>query len=111
MRPGNWFRRPALESLQPIQLHGAGFSVGSVTVAWSDVSEISAYKLDRLTTDEAVLEFVVGLGERVGDSEEQAGFGALEAAITSAFPSTAIWRTLVLQPAFARNYTVLYRRT
>ena len=106
-----FLRRQAPAPSQPIELHGSGFSVGSANVTWSDVSEISAYKLDRLTTDEAILEFGFGFGERIAVSEEQPGFGALEAAITSEFPATATWRNLVLQPAFARNYTVLYRRT
>ena len=107
----DFFRRRAPAPPQPIKLHGSGFSVGSVNVAWSDVSEISAYMSDRLTTDEAFLEFAFGSGERVAISEEQPGFGALEVAIARIFPTTATWRSLVLQPAFARNYTVLYRRT
>ena len=107
----DFLERRAAASLQPIELHGSGFSVGSVNIAWSNVSEISAYKLDRLTTDEAVLEFAFGFGERFPISEDQPGFGALETAMTSVFPATAAWRSLVLQPAFARNYTVLYRRT
>ena len=107
----DFLERRAAASLQPIELHGSGFSVGSVNIAWSDVFEISAYKLDRLTTDEAILEFAFGPGERVAVSEEQPGFGALEAAIARVFPTTTTWRNLVLQPAFARNYVVLYRRT
>ncbi|GAB2615336.1 hypothetical protein GCM10027191_09060 [Novilysobacter erysipheiresistens] len=103
--------RRAAASPQSIGLHGSGFSVGNANVAWSDVSEITAYKLDRLTTDEAILEFAFGSGERVAVGEDQPGFGALETAMTSVFPAAAAWRALVLQPAFARNYTVLYRRT
>ena len=107
-----FLRRRAAAAPQPIELHSSGFSVGGGTkIAWSDVSEICAYKLDRLTTDEAILEFSLGSGERAAISEEQPGFGALEKAMTRAFPATATWRNLVIQPAFDRNYTVLYRRT
>ncbi len=97
--------------VKPIVMESSGFSVGLAKVDWRDVSDICAYKLDRLTTDEAVLEFELGSGERVPVSEEQPGFDAMEAAMYQAFPTTATWRDLVLQPAFARNYTVLYRRT
>ena len=44
-------------------------------------------------------------------SEEQAGFNELTSSLVAAFPSIAGWQSQITNPAFARNYTVLYRRT
>ena len=93
----------------PIELTAFGFAVGSSAVVWQSVCEIWGYKVDLLTTDEAYIEFVFA-GQSLAVSEEAPGFEALESAMVSAFPSTATWREAVLQPAFAANRTLLYRR-
>lgn len=100
-RPG---REDAVLSVTP-----HGFVVGRTSVVWQTVSEIRAWKRDRVTTDEALLEFV-GAGTSVVVSEEQAGFAALEAAMCAVFPSTATWREQVLILPFARRWTVLFQR-
>jgi len=43
--------------------------------------------------------------------EDQPGFADWEAALREQFPVVAGWRESVIQPAFARNFTVLYHRT
>jgi hypothetical protein len=74
------------------------------------VCEIWAYKVDLATTDEVFLEFVVG-ADRFAVGEGQQGFDSLAAAMAAVFPPTGDWRDLVLQPPFARNRTLLYRRS
>lgn len=92
-----------------VTVNAHGFAVGPTFVPWQMVSEIRAWKVDPLTTDEAFLGFLAG-SNLVSVSEDQAGFAELEAAMVAVFPDTAGWREAVRLPAFARNETVLYRR-
>ena len=101
-------RRPKAD-LPPVVVTAYGFTVGPVFVAWQTVAEIWGYKVDLLTTDEAFLEFSSN-GQCISVSEEQPGFDQLEAAMVASFPATASWRQAVLQPAFDRSRTLLYRR-
>lgn len=94
----------------PLVVTPHGFSLGETFVAWQAVSEIRGWKCDRMTTDEAYIGFTVG-DACIAVGEEHPGFDVLEAAMTAAFPSTATWRGVVLAPTFARNETVLFRRT
>jgi hypothetical protein len=91
-----------------IELRDSGFAVSGHVVAWTAVTEIRAYKLDLLTTDEIRLVFRLRSGEAVEISEEQPGFAETTAAIASRFPSTSEWYNRVAHPAFATNETVLY---
>ncbi len=86
-----------------------GFTVGESFVAWQAVPEIWGYKVDRLTTDEALLEFHAG-GQSISVSEEQPGFEQLESAMVAVFPGTTTWRQAVLHSAFDPCRTLLYRR-
>ena len=95
--------------LVPVVVSAYGFTVGQYFVAWQTVAEIWGHKDDRVTTDEAFLEFSSN-GQSVLVSEEQPGFDQLEAAIVAAFPATATWRQAVLLPAFDPCRTLLYRR-
>jgi hypothetical protein len=101
--------RRSKPDLSPIVVSAFGFTVGQVFVPWQTVAEIWGYKVDLLTTDEAFLEFSSN-GQSISVSEEQPGFDQLESAMVAAFPATAIWRQAVLQPAFDRCRTLLYRR-
>ena len=102
-------RRAREDSRPPVEVSPFGFSVGSAVVVWQLVSEIRAFKSDLLTTDEVFLEFHIA-DQIIRVSEEQPGFGALEEAMRAAFPATATWRSAVLQPPFAQNPTLLFRR-
>ena len=95
-------------ALPPIQLTAFGFCVGPDSVAWPSVAEIFACKGDRLTHD-ACLEFVFGVGQGIRVSEEQPGFGELEAAMIAAFPATADWRQALPMPCVHQR-TLLFRR-
>ena len=103
------FSRRSQPDLPPVVVSTFGFTVGPVFVAWQTISEIWGYKVDLLTTDEAFLEFSSS-GQCISVSEEQPGFDQLESAMVAAFPATARWRHAVLQPAFDRSRTLLYRR-
>jgi hypothetical protein len=105
----DWLTRKSQPDTPPVAVGAFGFTLGETLVTWQTVSEIWGYKVDRLTSDEAFLEFTAG-GLSVSVSEEQPGFLDLEVAMISAFPSTATWRQTVLVPAFARSRTLLYRR-
>jgi hypothetical protein len=105
----DWMSRRSGQARSPVTVSAFGLTSGESFVAWQTISEIWGYKVDLVTSDEAVLEFVGG-GMSIPVSEEQPGFEALEAAMIAAFPATSAWREAVLLPAFARNRTLLYRR-
>jgi hypothetical protein len=94
----------------PITVDDTGFSSGSRRVDWASVQSVSAFKRDMLTFDDVWFQ-VEAAGEPVLVCEEQPGFATMEAALSREFPSVATWRELVIKPAFAENFTVLYRRT
>lgn len=112
----NRFLRGSKPVLPPVTVTAYGFCVGPDYVAWQSIAEIRtnkeacAYKVDRLTTDEAFLEFIFGVGQGIRVSEEQPGFGELETAMIAAFPATADWRQAMLMPPSAHNHTLLFRR-
>lgn len=101
--------RRSKTDLTPVVITAFGFTVGPAFVAWQTVAEIWGCKADVLTPDEAFLEFSSN-GQRISVREQQPGFDQLELAMVAAFPATANWRQSVLQPAFDRWGTLLYRR-
>ncbi|MGO4549534.1 hypothetical protein AB4059_00300 [Lysobacter sp. 2RAF19] len=101
------FSRRSEPGLPPIAVNASAFTVGPTSVAWQTVSEIWAYKIDLLTTDEAFLEFSFN-GQTISVSEEQPGFDLLESEMIAAFPATADWRQHVLLPVFESCRTLLY---
>lgn len=102
--------RPARDAARPpIAVTAFGFSVGSTVVVWQLVSEIRAFKVDLLATDEAILEFHMA-GQTLRVSEKQPGFAALEEAMYAVYPGTATWRSAVLSTPFAPDPTLLFRR-
>ena len=105
------FRARAIPVDPPILVSSTGFAISGHFVPWLDIQEISAYKIDLLTTDEVRFSLSISSGLDVTVSEEQAGFGGLTKHLAAVFPSIAGWQNKVINPAFARNQTVLYRRT
>lgn len=88
-----------------------GFTTSGQFVSWSEIQEISAYKLDLLVTDEVRFIFSLDSCDKFEISEEQEGFSSLVAALTEQFPSIIGWQSKVILPAFKDNNSVLYRRT
>lgn len=101
----------ATEPLPPISLNAEGFTTSGQFAPWSEIQEISAFKLDRLTTDEVRFTFTLNSGVTILASEEQPGFPELVVALERHFPSVAGWQSRVIPPAFKANSSVLYRRT
>lgn len=105
------FRKSSADARQAtVTVSAYGFGIGTTFVPWQSVSEIRAWKADLGTFDEAFLEFFFA-GQCLAIGEDQTGFAGLEAAMIGVFPDTAGWRQAVIKPAFARNETVLFRRT
>lgn len=93
-----------------IALDRDGFTVGSDSMAWSDIRKIAAFKHDVLATDDVWFEFWKD-GQVVRVCEEQAGFQELLGAVIARFPSVSGWEEQVVLPAFAENYRALYVRS
>lgn len=93
---------------------GVGFILGARTVSpafrWDDVTENRVFKRDLGIVDDARLAFHVH-DRWFGFSEEQSGFARLGQTMCDVFPQiTAEWFTEVLQPPFATNERILFRR-
>ena len=99
------------QSLATLNVSGAGFTSNDMHIAWSDIIEINTYKIDNLTYDEVILEFLLSSGLRVRISEEHPDFVPLEEVVAEQFPSTSKLRQTVLQPPLSPNYTNIYRRS
>lgn len=93
----------------PIRLTESGFTAGTQSICWSALTQIAAFKRDRLTLDDVWFEFSSDNGV-LHVCEEQPGFKALLAVVEERFPSVAGWEQHVIHPPFAENYTVLYVR-
>ena len=95
---------------EPIAVSHSGFSVGTRHVKWGWVESVAVFKRDMLTFDDVWFR-LEGADEPVTVCEEQPGFAEWERKLCEQFPSVAGWRERVIQPPFAENFTVLYRRT
>ena len=104
------FRAQALSGGPPICVSPTGFTISGHFVSWRDIQEISAYKIDLLTTDEVRFSLSISSKQDVTVSEEQTGFNEFVTSLIAAFPSVSGWQTQIVNPTFAPNYTVLYRR-
>lgn len=101
---------PEPEPLSPLLLTEAGFSTRGINVSWESVEQIRAFKLDRVTIDEVHFLFGLSSGGAVEISEEQPGFDAVLHEVQVQFPALVGWQSQIIQPAFARNDTILYQR-
>ena len=77
---------------------------------WDELVKISAYKLDWLTIDEIRLVFVADSGGTMQISEEHQGFPQLFEALQEHIPGFLDGWGQVMQPAFARNETILFAK-
>jgi hypothetical protein len=96
---------------QPIATNPKGFEIGGTSVVWSDISAITAYKLDLITFDEIRLRIDLYVAPFTLDiSEESPGYQDLISAFESNFPIPRDrWSTIAIH-AFKTNETLLYRR-
>jgi hypothetical protein len=81
-------------------------------VNWADVVQITAYKADLLTCDTVAIRFDIEATSRpITITEEVKGFEAIRNELAAAFPTIEpMWYDRVLQPPFAANETILFKR-
>jgi hypothetical protein len=110
--------RKDLHATDRIVLAGTGFGVWEggrhlASTRWADVSRVRALKHDALTTDLICVAVSLRDGNEILVHEEVPGFDAFLAAaetrLSGMQPRSAWWSTVV-QPAFARNETLLFER-
>lgn len=99
-----------------IALQSNGFLITNdqtqIPVRWDSIIKITAYKLDRLTTDLICFRVETEDGEVLVVTEEENGFYELEQALSLNLDGfVANWRSQVVQPAFRISDTVIYSRT
>ncbi len=83
----------------------------SESVDWTEVEFIYTYKVDCYTIDMIWLAFGVAGRHEIHIREETGGFESLMSAMNRAFPNIdQEWYVKVMQPPFAENLTLLYRR-
>ena len=88
-----------------------GFSVGGVSVSWSSIVSIKAFKLDLLTYDMICFAIEVdGFDRYIQLSEEWPGFKAVSDELESRFAFPLDWWDSVAKPAFKTNETMLFKR-
>jgi hypothetical protein len=89
-------------------------SMPTVRIAWSDIAEIIAYKMDLLTEDLICFELRVISNEMPLTyvlSEEIEGFAEAEKALERFLPHfDSTWRAKIVRPAFASNRVRLFLR-
>ena len=95
---------------EPVAVSQSGFAVGTRLVEWAWVESVAAFKRDMLTLEDVWFQ-LEGAGDPVMVCEDQPGFAEWERKLCERFPSVVGWRERVIQPPFAENFTVLYRRT
>lgn len=78
---------------------------------WKDCRKIVTYKDDLVTSDLICLEFELSNQKVFLVHEEQNGFQQLVEILNTLFPQIEKnWYAEVMQPAFDRNFTILYER-
>jgi len=82
----------------------------STEINWSDIQEIAAYKVDLYAVDEIRLNIVTEKST-ITVSEEIPGYFIFKEKIKNIFPdSDKDWEHKVIKPAFAENFTIIYKR-
>src|SRR4051812_29857850 len=90
---------PLVLTAEGFQLH---HSAGTITVAWKDIDQILAYKRDRITTDEIMLQVSVhGVAQPIPVSEEWRGFPDFLETMGKELGIGTRWYIDIITPAFA----------
>ena len=106
----NWLAGRSAPKWEALASDGAGFTLGVRRVEWSQINSVAAFKRDMVTVDDIWFQLETEQG-RIMICEEQPGFDRWEFLLCSALPAVSTWRSSVLQPPFAENFSILYRRT
>src|SRR3954453_4443236 len=103
-----------------VDLTGEGFrktvsrdgpGAGALTVRWSDVGEVVAWKDDLVTTDRISLGFRVSSSPEVlCADEEEGGWGELMEALPTSLPEFKRheWYLEIMTPAFEMKWTTIW---
>ena len=106
---------PNSETLSELKLNNEGFSFVSngelIEVQWNKVTQIKSWKNDLLTTDEVMFSFTLSKAVEIHISEEQEGFNIIISEAEIKFPSIKNWHEKVINPAFQRNESILFKNT
>jgi hypothetical protein len=81
----------------------------STYIKWSDISKVTAYKLDLLAIDQVCLD-VETTDITYKLNEEQTGWMELVIAMNKALDLADDWYVQIIQPPFERNETILYSK-
>ena len=106
----DWLSPRLAPEWEAIDSDDAGFASGSRKVRWSEITSVAAFKRDMVSFDDVWFQLGTVQGT-IMICEEQPGFARWEACLCTAIPAVANWRESVIQPPFAENFTLLYRRT
>ena len=80
-------------------------------LAWTDVTQLNVYKVDRFTIDRIDMEIVYG-DKAFTISEELPGWYQFVVRTKEIFPTIPKdWEYKITQPAFATNYTTIYDKS
>jgi acyl carrier protein len=100
-----------MEDMGEFEYSEEGFCYGNDLYRWNDIREINAYKVDLFTVDDVRMEmrfqeYVLTL------SEDTPGWHQFQIRLKQAFPQIdADWEYKIWKPAFATNYTTLFKRS
>ena len=99
--------------LGAFEYHDDGFTIafdGFVkTLKWNEITEMNAYKADMFTTDRIEVEIVYG-DKAFSISEDLPGWYQFVEKIKNIFDTIPKdWDTKIVQPAFATNWTNIYK--
>ena len=106
----DWLARRSAPQWEAIASDDAGFTSGVRRVDWSQINSVAAFKRDMVTVDDVWFQLETEQGT-IMICEEQPGFDQWESLLCTAIPALATWRSSVIQPPFAENFSILYRRT
>ncbi|MES2864893.1 MAG: hypothetical protein V4666_12285 [Bacteroidota bacterium] len=82
----------------------------NITVKWEEITQLNAYKKDLITIDQIEMEIVRGEKYFV-ISEELPGWFQFIIKTKEVFPTIPKdWEIKIIQPAFAKNYTNIYKK-
>jgi hypothetical protein len=82
----------------------------SKTIKWNDITELNAYKIDQMTIDRIDMAIVFG-DRQITISEDLPGWYQFIFKTKSRFPSIPKdWELKIMHPAFAENFTNIYKR-
>ncbi|MBE9660570.1 hypothetical protein [Mucilaginibacter myungsuensis] len=83
----------------------------TIEIFWDSISEVNVYKVDLMTIDDIVMEITYN-DRLLKITEETEGWNDFTDRLEQRFPTIPNdWWQKVVQPAFATNFTTIYKKT